>query len=143
MWRQLDSLSKAGQVAGNLNNVIMFRTKEAKTVDMLLNQLPTVPILRLVPASQSNDTPKGEKGIFYQSSNEDRLSHTDVKLIEQNDVLNLPKGHAFCLLEGGRLYKLRIPLPVKDKSKSNDVTESENTVSLLLQQLLNLTQRRN
>src|SRR5262249_49176364 len=48
---RLDSLSKAGQVAGNLNTVIMFRTKEAKTVDMLLNQLSTVPILRVVPAS--------------------------------------------------------------------------------------------
>ena len=26
-------------------------------------------------------------------------------------MLNLPKGQAFCLLEGGKLYKLRMPLP--------------------------------
>lgn len=111
---RLGSTAKAGQVAGNLNTVIMLRTKEAKTVDMLLNQLPKVPILRVVPASSSSDSPRGEQGIFYQSSNDDRLSHTDVRLIEQSDVLNLPKGQAFCLLEGGKLYKIRIPLPTHE-----------------------------
>lgn len=111
---RLASIAKAGQVAGNLNNIIMFRTKEAKTVDMVLNQLSTVPILRIVPASTSSDTPHGIDGIFYQSSNEDRFAHTDMRLIEQTDVLNLPKGQAFCLLEGGKLYKIRVPLPVQD-----------------------------
>jgi conjugative coupling factor TraD (TOL family) len=111
---RLNSTAKAGQVAGNLNTIIMLRTKEAKTVDMVLNQLSTVPILRVIPASVSSDTPHGEEGIFYQSSNEDRFAHTDMRLIEQNDILNLPKGQAFCLLEGGKLYKIRVPLPVQD-----------------------------
>jgi len=126
---RLGSLSKAGQVAGNLNTIIMLRTKEAKTVDMVLNQLPTVPILRIVPASVSTDTPHGEEGIFYQSSNEDRFAHTEMKLIEQNDVLNLPKGQAFCLLEGGKLYKIRIPLPMPEDANI------PNTVEEILKQL--------
>ncbi len=29
-------------------------------------------------------------------------------------MLNLPKGQAFCLLEGGKLYKLRMPLPQQE-----------------------------
>jgi len=107
---RLSSTAKAGQVAGNLNVVIMLRTKEAKTVDMLLNQLPTVPILRVVPASSSSDSAQGEDGKYYSSTNEDRFAHADMKLIDQNDILSLPKGHAFCLLEGGKLYKLRAPL---------------------------------
>jgi hypothetical protein len=111
---RLGSLAKAGQVAGNLNTMVMLRTKEAKTVDMLLNQLPKVPILRVIPASSSSDSPHGDQGVFYQSNNEDRFAHSDVRLIEQNDVLNLPKGQAFCLLEGGKLYKIRMPLPTQD-----------------------------
>lgn len=108
---RLGSESKAGQVAGNLNTLVMFRTKESSTVEMLLNQLPVVPILRVVPASSSADTPHAEEGVHFRSTNEDRLNHSDQRLIEQNDVLNLPKGQAFCLLEGGKLYKLRMPLP--------------------------------
>jgi conjugative coupling factor TraD (TOL family) len=108
---RLGSESKAGQVAGNLNTIVMFRTKETATVDMLLKQLPMVPILRVVPASSSADTAHGEEGVYYRSTNEDRFTHSDQRLIEQNDVLNLPKGQAFCLLEGGKLYKLRMPLP--------------------------------
>jgi len=108
---RLKTSAKAGQVAGNLGTVVMFRCTETKTVEMLLGQLPTVPILRVIPSSSSSDSPQGDDGIYYQSSNEDRLSHSDQRLIEQTDILNLPKGQAFCLLEGGKLYKLRMPLP--------------------------------
>ena len=113
---RLGSAAKAGQVAGNIGTVVMFRCKEAATVEMLLNQLPTVPILRVLPASSAQDTPLGAEDTYYQSTNEDRFTHSDQRLIEQNDVLNLPKGQAFCLLQGGRLYKLRMPLPIHTHS---------------------------
>ena len=35
-----------------------------------------------------------------------------MELIHPNDLTTLPKGQAFCLLDGGKPYKLRIPLPV-------------------------------
>ena len=108
---RLKSAAKAGQVAGNIGTVVMFRCKEAATVEMFLNQLPKVPILRVLPVSSSSDTSHGEEGVYYRSVNQDQFSHSEQRLIEQNDVLNLPKGQAFCLLEGGKLYKLRMPLP--------------------------------
>lgn len=123
---RLASTAKAGQVAGNLNVSILFRTKEAKTVNMLLEQLPKVPIYRVLPASGSSDTPHGEQGVFYQSTNEDRFTQVDVPLIDQNDVLNLPKGQAFCLLEGGKLHKIRVPLP-----KADDVSIPQNVAALI------------
>ena len=61
--------------------------------------------------SSSTDSPYGAPGIFYQSSNQDSFNLAEQSLITANDVLNLPKGQAFCLLEGGKLYKLRMPLP--------------------------------
>lgn len=131
---RLKTSAKAGQVAGNLGTVIMFRCKEAATVEMFLSQLPTVPIWRVTPASSSSDTTHGEEGIYYRSSNEDRLTQTEQRLIEQNDVLNLPKGQAFCLLEGGKLYKLRMPLPTQ-----TDIELPESTEALM--KMLNLSSR--
>ncbi len=113
---RLASNAKAGQVAGNFNNLIMLRTKEAKTVDMLIKQLPQVPVLEVIPASGSSDTSRGEQGIFYRSTNEDRFTYKEVPLLQQSDVLDLPKGQAFCLLEGGNVYKIRIPLPRPDNT---------------------------
>lgn len=111
---RLKSRAKAGQVAGNIGTVILFRCKEAATVELFLSQLPTVPILRIIPTSSVSDTSHGENDIYFRSSNSDQLVHSEQRLIEQNDVLNLPKGQAFCLLEGGKLYKLRVPLPKRE-----------------------------
>ena len=38
-----------------------------------------------------------------------------VPTIEPADVVSLPKGQAFALLEGGQLWKVRMPLPLPDK----------------------------
>jgi predicted Zn-dependent protease len=32
-------------------------------------------------------------------------------MLSAADLVQLPKGQAFALLEGGRLYKIRLPLP--------------------------------
>ena len=32
-------------------------------------------------------------------------------------MINLPKGQAFALLEGGQLWKIRMPLPLPDKTE--------------------------
>ncbi|MFX7776300.1 conjugative coupling factor TraD, PFGI-1 class, partial [Acinetobacter baumannii] len=45
------------------------------------------------------------------SRNEDRVGSTKVPLITAADILQLPKGQAFALLEGNRLFKIRVPLP--------------------------------
>jgi len=103
---------------------------------MLLNQLPIVPILRLLPVSSAQDTPLGADDTYYQSTNEDRFAHSDQRLIEQNDVLNLPKGQAFCLLEGGRLYKLRMPLPIHTNSEI-----PKDIAALILEMRSNVTKK--
>ncbi len=32
-------------------------------------------------------------------------------MLTPGDLVRLPKGHAFALLHGGRLHKIRMPLP--------------------------------
>jgi conjugative coupling factor TraD (TOL family) len=108
---RLKSAAKAGQIAGNFGTIVMFRCQEVKTIQILLEKLPKVPVMRTVPVSSSTDATRSGAGVFYQSGNQDSFNLTEQSLVTANDVLNLPKGQAFCLLEGGKLYKLRMPLP--------------------------------
>jgi len=47
----------------------------------------------------------------FISRNEDRITEKEAPMIEPADIVQLPKGQAFALLGGGKLWKLRIPLP--------------------------------
>jgi conjugal transfer pilus assembly protein TraD len=115
---RLKSTAKAGQVAGNFGTLVMFRCQEARTIQMLLEKLPTVPILRSLPSSGVSDTPQGDQGIFYSTHQQENLNHAHQRFIEANDILNLPKGQAVCLLKGGEFHKLRMPLPQHEKRLS-------------------------
>jgi hypothetical protein len=35
-------------------------------------------------------------------------------MVTPDQVMSLPKGQAFALLEGGQLWKIRMPLPAKE-----------------------------
>jgi hypothetical protein len=54
----------------------------------------------------------------FTSSTADRITTTSVPLIEPAHVVNLPKGQAFALLEGGNLWKIRMPLPSPDPDEA-------------------------
>ncbi|MBB71429.1 MAG: conjugative coupling factor TraD, PFGI-1 class [Legionellales bacterium] len=108
---RLGNMAKAGQNLGNLNNIIMLRVKEEKTANLLIDQLPKVPLVSVTAYTGVSDTADFSAGVYFQSSNEDRLSTSEEPMLTPSDLLNLPRGQAFCLLEGGQLYKVRLPLP--------------------------------
>ena len=56
------------------------------------------------------DTAAQGTGVDFTSRNDDIVTYTKTPLIEASDILALPQGQAFALLEGNRLYKIRIPL---------------------------------
>ena len=89
---RLGNRAKAGQVIGNFNNLIMLRVRETATAELLTKQLPRVDI----------------------TSSMDRITTTSVPLLEPAHIVALPKGQAFALLEGGTLWKLRMPLPTHE-----------------------------
>jgi len=108
---RIGSRAKAGQVAGNFNTLIMMRAKELATAEMLTAQLPQVEVFTLMSVSGVDDSSDPESGIDFRSRNEDRISVSEVPMLTPAEVVALPKGQAFALLEGGQLWKLRIPLP--------------------------------
>jgi len=108
---RIGNRAKAGQVAGNFNTLIMLRVKELATAEMLTNQVETVEVNTIMEVSGVNDSADPTSSVDFTSRNEDRISVTETPLINPSDTMALPKGQAFALLEGGHLWKIRMPLP--------------------------------
>lgn len=108
---RLGNRAKAGQVAGNFNTLLMLRVKELDTAAMLTDQLPRVEVFTLMSVSGVDDSSDPGSGVDFKSRNEDRISVSEVPMLTAADMVTLPKGQAFALLEGGQLWKIRIPLP--------------------------------
>lgn len=105
------SEARAMQVVDNLNSMVMFRVKSQDTARLLIDQLPEVQINSLTMVSGVTDSSADGSGVDFVSRNEDRLSKERVALLQTSDVMDLPKGQAFVLMEGGHLWKARMPLP--------------------------------
>jgi conjugative coupling factor TraD (TOL family) len=115
---KIGNRAKAAQVVANFNNLIMYRVKEEETARLLTDQLPQVEVSSLTLVSGYNDTSDPDSDISFTSRYEDRITHIQTTMVEPQDVMKLPKGQAFALLEGGHLKKIRLPLP-KNPSKNN------------------------
>lgn len=57
------------------------------------------------------DTSDTTLEVDFTSTNQDRINVADVPMLSPADLIALPKGQAFCLLQGGQLWKVRYPLP--------------------------------
>ena len=108
---RLGDRAQAQQTVGNFNTLVMLRVKDPVTAALLTDQMRSVDVLSLTEVSGVSDSFDAETGIDFSSSNQDRLTTTRVPMLAPADVMGLPKGHAFALLEGGELWKLRMPLP--------------------------------
>jgi conjugative coupling factor TraD (TOL family) len=108
---RIGNSAKAGQIIGNFNTQIFLRVKEPATAELLTNQLEMVDITTVTSVSGVVDSSDPTSGIDYISRNEDSLSLREAPTLSPANVMTLPKGQAFALLEGGQLWKIRIPLP--------------------------------
>lgn len=115
--------AKAGQITGNLNTLIMLRVKNEITARVLTDQLPQARVYTKLAASGVTDNNDPGSATDFTAKNEDRLTETEVDMLSPADLVQLPKGQAFALLEGGQLYKLRLPLPGKDSMLPKDMDE--------------------
>jgi conjugative coupling factor TraD (TOL family) len=122
---RIGNRAKAGQVAGNFNSLIMLRVKELATAEMLTEQLPRVEVFTLMSVSGVDDSSDPGSGVDFKSRNEDRISVSEVPMLTPAELITLPKGQAFALLEGGQLWKIRMPLPAAD----SDMPESLSAIA--------------
>ena len=64
--------------------------------------------------------------MYFNTTNEDRVQTASVPMVDVNDIISLPKGQAFVIVNGGELYKIRIPLP------SNNMKQLKTSSTLLI-----------
>ncbi|MCK3850851.1 type IV conjugative transfer system coupling protein TraD [Pseudomonas sp. W2Jun17] len=113
---KIGNRAKAGQVIGNFNNLFMLRVRETATAELLTNQLPKVQVFTSTPASSANDAINGNAA--FTSNIHDQIQSVSVPMIEPAHVVSLPKGQCFALMEGGNLWKIRMPLPASDPDEA-------------------------
>ncbi len=101
--------AKAGQVIGNLGNLIMLRVKELETAELLTNLLPETDANQLTLVSGVVDDTNPNSENTFVSNTQHRITTQKVPLVASGDLTRLPKGHAYAML-GGKLYKLRLPM---------------------------------
>lgn len=111
---RIGNAAKTAQVQGNFNNLIMLRVRENRTAELLTTQLPQVEIYTKTLVSGHQDAADVNADQDFTSSTQDRVGTVKVPLLEPADIVTLPKGQAFALLEGGQLWKIRMPLPAGD-----------------------------
>ncbi|WP_230971765.1 type IV conjugative transfer system coupling protein TraD [Nitrogeniibacter aestuarii] len=104
------SAPAARQILGNFNHLVMLRVKDDGTASFLADQLPEVDVTLMTSISGVTDT-DGSTGVDFVSQNQDRRSTQRVPMVAASDIMALPKGQAYALIEGNRLYKLRFPMP--------------------------------
>lgn len=115
---RIGNRAKAGQVVGNFNNLFMLRVRETATAELLTKQLPKVEVYTTSLMSGATDSSDIRGQTDFTSNTQDRITTTSVPLIEPAHVVALPKGQAFALLEGGNLWKVRMPLPAPDPDEA-------------------------
>lgn len=113
---RLGDVSKAEQVLGNLNKITMMRVLKPETAQLLTDRLPTVQVNHVTVVSGATQSSNPTSPADFTSRSEDRVTTTEVPMLEPNDLTALPKGQAFILTEGSKLTKVRLPLSKKDKS---------------------------
>ena len=116
--------AKAGQIEGNFNTVIMLRVKTTATAEFLTDQLPDVQVNQLTQVSSARDSSDTEDEAHFYSTNEDRKTTETVPMLTTFNVTSLPKGQAFAMIEGGQLYKIRLPLPKSVRGELPDDLEA-------------------
>ena len=106
--------AKAGQILDNFNHLVMLRVRSVNTANLLAEQVPQVDVVHITPSTGVSDSAADGSGVDFTSRNVDIVTSTKVPMIQPADILGLPQGQAFALLEGNRRFKLRIPMPRKD-----------------------------
>ena len=105
------SQAKAEQIIGNFNHLIMMRVRNLETAEVMTEQTPMVSVQKIMAVTGANDSDY-MGGNMFTSRNEDRISTESVRMLEPSMLMQLPNGHAFAQIEGGRLYKIAFPMPI-------------------------------
>lgn len=105
---RLGSESKALQVLGNLNNLIVLRTLDTKTQEYITEGIPKTWV-KYVMRTQGQNTDSNEP-IVHGGNQGERLMEVEADLIQPALFGMLPNLEYVAKISGGRIVKGRIPI---------------------------------
>jgi hypothetical protein len=115
---------------GNFGTVIMLRVANLDTARTFTECLQAVQTRSGLPTTTSQDKSFGENGELFSTSNSDVIQQERQQLVVENDLFSLPQGQAFMLTQGGKVYKIRIPLPANNENKDSNIAAIMKKVNL-------------
>jgi conjugative coupling factor TraD (TOL family) len=126
--------TKAEVIEGNFNTIIMLRVRSKKTAEIFTEKLPEYDVYQLEQQSLTSDSSTPGDDIDFSSRGGSTIKTTKVPALTTADFINLPKGQAFAMIEGGQLYKLRLPLAGKEvfSKRSNIPNKVEEMFKAML-----------
>lgn len=129
---RVGSPARARQVAGNFNSRICLRVVDEQTARAFTDRLGDSYIASSTVISRAVDARPPMTGQDFYTHSEDRLANERVAVLRPSDLGQLPRGHAFALVNGGQLYKLRIPL-IDDEGEPGQELTIEDIARLCAQ----------
>ncbi len=118
----------------------MLRVKSEETANILTTKVPEYEVNQLTIMAQATDSPDPSNEVAFTSAVREQITTQRVPAINTNDLLNLPKGQAFAMIEGGQLYKLRLPLASKETfSKKSGMPNQLSDMATQMKQGYNST----
>lgn len=108
---RLGNLAKAQQVLGNFNTQIMMRVQGKVSAELITERLKEVNVVTTDVISGSTDTPNPNSGTTFSSNTTQRQTSQKIQIISPHDIMALPKGQAFVIQDGNKIFKIRSPLP--------------------------------
>lgn len=138
---RVGSVSKAHQMIGNFNTLVMLRVQNLATAELMTARLPNIEIVKTTQSSGVNDMSFSSPNGLFGSKNEDKHSIESIPLLEPAELMSLPKGQAFALMAGGRLFKLRLPLPLQDPNE--EIPENLQILATKMREKYRLNQSAN
>ena len=109
---RLGSAAKAGQVLGNLNNIISLRVTDAEAQKFFTDTLPEVSVL--VPSESESSQTSSESPLTMSGSESTGLQETREPAVPPASLGSLPNFEYYARISGGMLVKGRFPLLAGD-----------------------------
>jgi conjugal transfer pilus assembly protein TraD len=107
----------ARQMLGNANNLIAFRTRDAKTQEFIVETIGKTTV-QTIAESQSTGAVHGDNLLAHSGGYGERLVDVETDIFAPELLGQLPDLHYIASISSGRVVKGRIPLLTMDKSPS-------------------------
>lgn len=121
---------KAKMLIGNFGSLGMLRIQNLDTARVFTECLEQIAVRNSTPSTMSVDKPDKDNGELFTTYNTDTVSEAKEFIITENELFSLPKGQAFFLINGGELYKVRLPLPTIDNNAPKSLKDIMQRVNI-------------